>query len=241
MQGFLGSWFTFCFACELSSNATEIASVVLTTCRDNPCWDSTEQRNQEKGLHILATRVPDLSRSPPAVPIHRLLKEVLNTIVNHNCPPSKLSLALVALDWPKVKVSKTPTSYPYIKPVLLLALTSTSYRPLWKFIHPPSNRPNQATSTCLCTVDVVPPPILPLSKRYSKRNARSPRNEPVGTCLQPALLQRLPLHYSLSTGALPETIRLATLGVDRRGWSPLHVATVWGVRSMCFDKSIQRI
>jgi hypothetical protein len=213
------------------------------------------QRKQEKGLHTVATRVPDLLRSTPVVPIHRLLKQVLNTIMNRNCPPSKLSLALVVLDSPKavpllrsspsyklsLKVSKTPTSYPYIKPVLLLVLTSTSYRPMWKYIHPPSNRPNQATTACACTVCVGPPPILPLSKRYSKRNARSSRNEPVGRVCNPPCCNesRCIIPYQLGHSRKQfDWLRGVSIeeGGRRCMWRP-----VWGVWSMCFNKSIQRI
>jgi hypothetical protein len=50
---------------ESRHNALEIASAVLKSCRENPCWDWIGQRCQEKGLRTVAARVPDLIPVPP--------------------------------------------------------------------------------------------------------------------------------------------------------------------------------
>jgi hypothetical protein len=92
---------------------------------------------------------------------------------------------------------------------------------------------------CACRTTADPALIQMLlmadADYISVENSSAVKQQLVSACLQPDELGRLPLHYALSNGAVPETIEhllgagaAAAQGEDGRGWTPLHVAASVG-------------
>jgi hypothetical protein len=178
--------------------------------------------------------------------------------MKRNRPPSELSLALVALDWPKAvqllrsrhamklaaRWSTLQGFFEGLKDAHVLplhqacAVAGVDLNVIYALVEVYPSAVQMAESSYQrlplhCACRTAADPLVVKALLEAERTQLKQRTS--WSCLQPDLLQRLPLHYALSNGAHPETIRLllqanpqAAAGVDRRGWTPLHVATSMG-------------